>query len=475
MAMAGSIASNGTGGITGGEFDLNVNGTATSVASPLSGSYTIDTSFNSVPRVSISLTVPSGTIVLKCTLSSDGKRAKIIQLDGAFNLNAGTLLQQDPTALTAANPAGSYAFGVDSDTGSNAGISGRIVEAGYFVLGTGGTSVTAGLADAGQTGATSALFGGVPGGAPLDMGSSSATGPDASGRGTLTLSFASNATQYAYYVVNAQQLNLIEIDTGGTFKTVQAGTAQLQQTLTANSINATSVGALTGTTTVAGVPAPDVIIGVLSITGNVPSIVYDGNSAGNLLAGIHGMGTIFSPLDPTTGRTLLANTFFVAAVVYLYDTGKGFVVDVTPLANGGNHAFSGMLVPQAAPPFSAQGDLSGNAIAVGGASPLSSIPNFDMAVNFDGTSSYSAEGDLATSDTALGANGQVTNFQVGNTYQLLDPTIGRGQIGIFGSLLGDPNAYAADEASLYLIGPNQFVAISKTSGVASGVLFFDPQ
>ncbi len=474
MALAGSITSNGTNGISGGELDLNDNGVITSVPPPLAGSYTIDTSFNGIPRISISVTIPSGTLVLKCALSSDGKRARVIEFDGSDSLNAGTLLQQDSAALTAANPAGSYAFGLDSDAGSNAGVSGRIVEAGQFALGSGGTSVTGGLADAGQAGAQNALFGGVSGGAPLDSAAASATGPDSSGRGTLTLSFASNATKYAYYIVNAQQLNLIEIDTGGTFHTLQAGTAQLQKTLSANSINTTSVAALTGTTVVNGASAPDVIIGVLSISGNSANANIDQNRGGSVFTNSLGSGSVLS-FDPVTGRSLVANSLFVGAVLYLSDTGKGFVIDVTPAANGGNHAFSGPLVPQAAPPFSTQSDLTGNFIAQGGGSSISTIANFDLAANFDGGSSYSAMGDLTTSNTSIGANGQVPNFATSGGFRIDDTTLGRGEMQVLGGLLGDPNTFATDLVSFYLIGPNQFVAISEAAGVASGVLFFDPQ
>ena len=475
MAIAGRLSSDGMGRINGGELDLNDNETVTSIPSPLSGSYTVDTSFNGVPRVSISITAPSRTIVLKCSLSSDGKRAKVIELDGSQSLAAGTLLQQDPAAITAANPAGSYAFGLDSDAGSSAGVNGRIVEAGQFVLGSGGTSVTGGIADAGQAGAANALFGGVAGAAPLDSASSSATAPDASGRGTMTLSFAGNVTKYAYYIVSAQQLNLVEIDTGGNFKTVQSGTAQLQATLSANSINFTSVAALTGTAVSSGVTLPDVIIGQLSISGSTPTAQFDENRAGTVRTGSLGTGSFVSPFDPTTGRTLVANTFFLGAVIYLSDAGKGFVIDVTPVPNGVNHGFSGSLVPQAAPPFSTQSDLSGNFIALGGGSPISSVTNFDMAANFDGTSSYSAQGDLTTSNTSLGANGQVPNFAVGGAFRLDDANLGRGEMQLLGGLLGDRNSFATDLVSFYLIRPNQFVAISETSGVPSGVLFFDPQ
>jgi hypothetical protein len=484
MALAGSITSNGSGVINGGELDLNDNGTVTNVPAPLAGSYTIDTSFKGIPHITISITIPTRTVVLKCVLSSDGKRAKVIEFDGSFSLNAGTLLQQDPAALAAANPAGSYAFGVDSDAGVNAGITGRIVEAGQFVLGA-GLSVTGGIADAGQARALNAVFGGPGGGAPLDVASSSATAQDSSGRGTLTLSFASNVTKYAYYVVNAQQLNLIEIDTGGSFKTVQSGTAQLQKTLTANSIITTSIAALTGTTLLNGVPAPDVMIGQLTVTGSSvgasATAQFDENSAGSVHLNSTGGGAIYnSPFDATTGRVVIVNSFIVAAAVYLYDTGKGFVIDVTPGGVGVNRAASGPLLPQAAPPVSAQSDLSGNLIALGGGSSSPSVPNFDMAATFDGASTYSAEGDLASSNTAINGNGQFPGFNLASdAFKIVDATFGHGEIFLLGGLFGDPNAGSTDVASFYLIGPNQFVAMglgpSTVGGIPSGILFFDPQ
>jgi hypothetical protein len=355
-------------------------------------------------------------------------------------------------------------------------VTGRVVEAGQFILGAGGTTVTGGVADAGQASAANALFGGLSGAAPLDPApASSGTSPDASGRGTLALSFAGNVTHYAYYIVSAQQLNLIEIDTGGNFKTVQAGTAQVQKALTANSINGTSVAGLTGTIISNGVTAPDAIIGVVTITGGTSAAAtFDQNSAGTIHTASIGTGSVLS-FDPMTGRSLVANSFFVGALIYLSDAGKGFIIDVTPSQNGGCHAFSGPLIPQAAGPFSTQSDLSGNFIALGGGSSNPSIPNFEMAANFDGASSYSAQGDLATSNTAIGSNGQVANFTVSGGFRIDDATLGHGRLQLLGGLIGDPNAGGTDIPFFYLIGPNQFVAIGQTMGVPSGVLFFDPQ
>jgi len=485
MVLAGSITSNGAGSISGGELDLNDNGVITTIPSPVSGSYVLDTSFNGIPRITITLTVPAGTVVLKCVMSLDGKRARLIEFDGSHALNAGTLLQQDSAALAAANPAGSYAFGLDSDAGSSGGVTGRIVEAGRIVLGAGGTSVTSGLADAGQAGASSALFGGPTGAASLDA-ASTATAPDALGRGTLTLSFAGIATQYAYYIVSAQQLNLVEIDTGGSLHTVQSGTAQLQNALTASSINATSVIALTGVNRTN--TASSVIIGVLSIAGgNASTATFDTNNGGTVATAQTTSGVFFSPFDPTTGRCLIANSpsiatnFVGASLIYLYDTGKGFLIDVTPNNNAGsfNFGYSGSLSLQSAGPFTIPTHLSGNAVGVAGASSEASIPNIDFALNLAAgaasPANYSAMIDLTTSNLGVGASGQVADVPLSSEYIIDDANLGRGRMGFTGGVFGNFSDPSTDIASIYLVGPNQFVAIEQSGIGPSGILFFDPE
>jgi hypothetical protein len=459
----------------------------------LTGSFTIDTTFNNVPRVTVIIPTPVATLAFQCSFSSDGSHAKVIELDGNFVLNAGTLTKQDPAALTAANPAGTYVFGLDSDIGTVGVVSGRIVEAGQFVLGAGGTSVTGGVADASQAGGPGSVFGGaLSGAAPLDAAAASATAPDASGRGTLTLSYAGFVAQYAYYIVNAQQLNIIQLGGGGTLLTVQSGTAHIQNTLTANSINGTGVVGLTGIDI--GQPLSDVIIGVLSITGNTStttgttSVTFDTNRSGVRGISQTTTGQFFTPFDPTTGRCVIQNlptiatNFVGATLIYLYDDGKGYVIDGTPNNGAGavNHAFSGMLTPQAAGPFSLAADFTGNVIALGGGSSSSSIPNVDMAFNLTGAAgTYSAIFDLTTPNTAIGANGQVVGFQIADLYAMDDPVVGHAFFHLLGGVLGDPNTGADDLATIYIIGPNQFVAIGvgpgAGGGVPSGVLFFDPQ
>jgi hypothetical protein len=485
MAMAGSVSSDGMGNINGGEVDLNENGVAT-LTPGLSGTYNIDSSFGGIPRITISLTAGAATVSLKGVLSTDGTRGRIIEYDGSLRVNAGAIFRQDQAALANANPAGTYAFGLDSDAGTSSApagtITGRIVEAGQFTLGTGGTSVTGGVADAGQAGAPAVLLGN--GLTPASITAGAATAPDHSGRGTLTLIAAGNTNTYAYYVVNTQQLNLIEIDSGGTFMTVQSGTALQQKALDATSINTTSVAALTGAETSGGSTATDAIVGVITVSGGSGGTAiasFEGNFAGSVSPMQNpsfGNGSVFS-FDPATGRGVLLNTFFFGVGVYLYDVGKGFVIDLTPSGHGVNRGFSGPLVPQVAGPFSVQGDIAGNAIAVAGGSSTAAIPNLDFAVTFDDAGAYSTEVDFTSNNLSIGSNGQAQNAIRQGAYVLTDANVGRGTISFVPGIFGDFSAVDPVFGSFYIISPHQFVAIGQgplgNGGDSSGILYFDPQ
>lgn len=515
MALAGSLVTDGMGNITGGELDYNDGGTITHAAGPLAGNYLVDTSFSGVPRITITITnftIPGTAInlVLKSTFSADGKRGKVIEFDGSLALNAGSILFQDTTAasnLSAAASPSPFVFGLDSD----APVNGRVAEAGQFILGAGAASVTGGVADEYQAGGANPIFGGglvPPGPAVISIAGSSATPPDASGRGTLTLSIPisgspNSVAQYAYYVVNSSLLNLIEIDSGGSLKTVQAGTAQAQQALSANSVHSTSVMALTGLNTANVPPAPSVIVGV--INSNLvtppscmlasPCIRYDVNDAGTVaVTQSPTTPQILTPLDTTTGRFVVSDTFEFSlwyVAIYISDAGTGYVLDITPTVAGTqllNRAFSGPLIPQASGPFSVPADLSGNFIALAGGSAKSAIPNLDFAANFDDSVSanplFSALLDITTPDLSIGANGQASNVsELAEPYYLSDTTFGIGRFNLPAGAFGDFASAQPILGSLYLIGPDQFVGIglgnaNGTGGsglVPSGILVFDPQ
>jgi len=418
-------------------------------------------------------------LVMKCAVSSDGKRGQIIQLDDSGFLTSGALLQQDPAAL-AADPAGNYAFGVDSD----APVGQRIVEAGQFVLGAGGTSITGGLADAIQFGGANPIAGGVGGGAAISAGIAAA--PDSFGRGTMKLNAGGTGdVQYSYYVIDGQRLNLLEIGGGTALNSLFSGTAQRQKTLDSNTINSAGVVALTGMDVVNGTTVvTDTAIGLFTIGGTTATATYDRNTGSSVstlqqVSGSIPSGSIPSAaFDPATGRVLVGNTIVTGLALYYYDAGKAYVIDISP--NSASHALSGQLVPRLPGKFSASIDLTGNMIGRAGGSSTAGPPNGEFAANFDGIETYSFMLDFTTTNTSLGLNGQVVDYATdptspNNLFQIDDATTGHGLIRLFGAALGDPSPAAVDNVSLYFIGPKQFVAIGTKAGVPSGVLYFEPQ
>ena len=499
MALAGSVTADGNGNITAGEFDFdNGGGITTSLPTAVSGTYSIDASFNNVTRGRIvtSYVFPGSSINLAFdfVLSADGTRGRAVESDGSGYINSGTFVQQDLSALTAAHPDGTYAFGLDSD----APYGGRIVEAGRFVLA--GGVISNGIVDQSKAANITPTYTAAP-------AQGSATNSDTSGRGTLTLTVNGDSTQYAYYIVNSSQLNMVQIDQGLKFGTVQAGVASAQKMpFTADSVNMTSVLQMTGMdaipNTASGV-GPDVIIGVLTIkSGSQFTLGFDENDLGTVLASFPphpASGAV--TFDPTTGRGTLSDpggfesAFMDAAVFYLYDVGKGFIIDgdistcappppavppgctiaTTPSAAITNNAFSGTFTAQVGAPYSLT-SIAGNLIAGSGASVVPDIPDMAAAVAADPVAgTLTGLGDLDSLSAQVGNHRDVpfsgsfngiSDVNLGHGFALMPPFV-------FGDFSSDQRPTRS--ASFYMIGPNQFVLIGTQSGLNSGIVFFDPQ
>jgi hypothetical protein len=479
-ALAGTVSLNANGSIDGGEVDINVGGQVTKVPSPLAGNYLVDTSFNGVTRGTINftnVTLPgtTTTLTLKCVLSADGKRGKVIEYDASEFKSAGTFLQQDSNALNATIPSGTFAFGLDSDSASGA----RVVEAGEFSLSAAG--VTGGAIDQSRANDASPIY------SAAAVTPGAATPPDASGRGTLTLTVGGNAMEYAYYLVSSSQFFLIETDNGQTFGTVQAGIARLQAALSAVSVNGIAVVQMTGIDTTFGTQTlgPAVIIGVMSVAGgNSLNLTFDANDAGTVLTTRPITGQIAS-FDPATGRGVISvtkgaiNGFLDSAVFYLYASGSGFIIDTDPTTPAGtpvdmavaNKGYSGTLAAQTAGPFG-NASLSGNLISVSGASSAPLIPEINTAANVSSANgTFTAIADVASLDSQVG---NTANRTFGEDYQVLDPALGHGSAVLPPGYFGNFNSNQPAPATFYLIGQNQMVLIGTLSGSDSGVSFFDP-
>jgi len=482
MAMAGSVTSDGSGNITAGEFDTDNGGGITHAPSPLNGTYTL-TSQNGVLRGIITISnykFPgnNATIVFKFVLSADGSNGSIVELDGVGYRDAGTFQRQDPAALAAGNVSGSFAFGLDSD----APVGGRIVEDGQLVFLNGG-NVT-GIVDQSKAGNASPTYSATP----TTAGTS--TTPDASGRGTLSLTISGTTSTYAYYVVSVNQLNIIQTDPGMKFGTAQAGVARLQQPLTAQSVFATSVLQMTGMDVQPGtqIIGPDVIIGVMNVApgnqnGSFFNLNFDSNDIGIILTN-HPAGGFVSSFDPATGRGVINvaggfQTGFVnTATFYLYDVGKGFIIDsdlstppgTPPNLTSTNNAFSGTFTTQSTPPFD-NTSLSGGLILRSGESAIPLIPNIAAGLTVDNVNGIlNGIGDLTSADSQVG---NAPDVMFAGKYSIVSPpsASGRGLAQFPAGFFGDFSTSNPYNASFYMIAPNQFVLIGIQPGIHSGVVF----
>ncbi|HEY2120591.1 MAG TPA: hypothetical protein VGH37_15480 [Candidatus Acidoferrum sp.] len=471
LSLAGVVTADGQGNITGGELDLNLGGAVTKAPAPLTGTYTIDTSFYGSTHGLLTITnfspIANNQISLRFFLSADGKTGGIIEHDYTGFLASGNIYLQDPSALSAGTPTGPYTFGLDSD----APVGSRTVEIGQFVLGNG--TVTSGLVDLSTAGNAAPIY------SASAITAGNATAPDSSGRGTLSLTVNGNTVQYVYYISISRNFLLMETDSGAALGTIQAGAALQQQPLSTNSINAVSVLQMTGLGTPGGTQTlgSSVKIGQMQISGgNAFSLIFDSNDLGTILTTQQVSGQA-SSFDPATGRGVISvpggfNSAFLDSVVfYLYDSGDGFIIDSETTSGGvANKAFSGTFTSQIGTPIG-NSVFSGNIVVLSGASSADSIPSTVAALNVSNTQEALAGlGDLSS----LPSQGNYTSKSFSGVYLVTDSTLGHGNATLPVEFFGNFTLNQPAPTTFYVIGPNQAVFIGTLSGTPSGVVFFHP-
>ncbi len=192
VALAGSLQADGNGNITSGVMDINgVTGIATNV--PVTGVYSV----NADGRGLATLNAPGiGSVFDIDFVIVSSKRALAVRFDTTSSAS-GSFDKQDSTAFSAGALAGQYAFSV-SGIGAN---SGTFQSAGLFTT-DGVGALTGGLQDFNNGGAvtSASLTGG-----SYSVGSSN-------GRGTLSVTTTAGTFNFAFYIVDATHLKLIETD-----------------------------------------------------------------------------------------------------------------------------------------------------------------------------------------------------------------------------------------------------------------------
>jgi hypothetical protein len=313
-AALASFAADGNGNITGGILDTDdgnnghQNGTFT-------GTYCI--SSNNLGTMKLTLSAPySTTNTFAVTLNSTGSNGRIMFYDSTNTKEVGPLLLQDTSAFSTSKIDGDYAFGmvgVDSVGGSA-----RFAVAGQF--NSNGSGTLSGIADGND------LLSGVSSQVTLTASDFTVA---SSGRGTVTLNFSGGSMnfslQFAFDVVSATQLAMIETDGPKTDRPLLVGQA-LQQSTTAFTDASLDGNAIVASQSLTSGTTPSVSGGIITTNGAGTSIGLSlDQNVGGTVGTFSGSGTysVASNGRVTLSGSGLGNN---PPVLYLVTKNQGFVV-----------------------------------------------------------------------------------------------------------------------------------------------------
>src|SRR5690348_6823388 len=198
LGVAGSFQANGSGTITAGRVDVN-SGTGVFTNQSITGTYNVHNN----GQGTATLTTSAATFNIDFVIISS-QHALLIRFDNNSTAS-GSIDLQTSSAFSLSALAGTLVFntsGIDSGGHSEG-------SAGVFVLDTSG-NLTSGVEDINDFGTLNTNVALVP--------TSAAMSSPVNGRGTLTITGGSTF-HFVYYIVNANQLNLVEVD----FSPVLAG------------------------------------------------------------------------------------------------------------------------------------------------------------------------------------------------------------------------------------------------------------
>jgi hypothetical protein len=413
VAMAGSLVADGSGNITSGLEDLNLEGLAPPPGLAINnGKYTLNAdgrgtiSFTDSIGASYTMAIAIGS--LSGGTTGTAEKGSILEFDSSTYIMSGVIELQTPADFYKGAVTGSYAFGF---TGSDMGGS-RLAVAGQLTAdGTGG--ITGGQFDADDNGTPTAA---------AAITTSTYTVDTSTGRCTATLGGISPApTDYVFYIVSASRLLALSTDSASTFGFVTGEIdAQTGGPFSSGSLNSAVVMSIdaTATGTSGGSQAA---LGIVKFDGaGNASFSMDMNDAGTLSI-LSGSGA-YGAVDSTTGRFTLTPPVGMAPLVgYLVSTNQAFLVG----ADKGVTA--GTFQAQSAGPFANSsvnfnGFFGDRAFASAPVQPpkgilpatlSSGVITFDGAGNLSATSDENQSGVLlpgqTTTDTySVAPNGRVT-------------------------------------------------------------------
>jgi len=345
LGLAASFAANGSGSITSGAGDYN-DPTDGYAAVTIANTSTYCVAGNDQGLMTINTN--QGSLTLAFALQSSGNGNVIAYQSNNGFQGSGVLLKQTTSAFSLSKITGPYAFGlIGVDQGGN-----RFELGGAFTA-NGNADWTNGQLDANDNGKVN---GGNGIGSPISFSSNDVSTVNSStGRGTVGIDVTGVGTlNFAYYVVNATQLLLVQTDPisgpGGSLFTGQI--LQQSGTFTNASLDGVSVVEAQGLDTGNSPATPDTTAGFVTTTGTSATFSFSGDENDG--------GTEKTQSDTGTfsvasnGRTILTSSGGGnSPFLYLIAKNQAFFL------NTDSKVSFGMVTPQQAITFTGS-SISGN-------------------------------------------------------------------------------------------------------------------
>jgi len=422
LAVAGSFVADGAGHLSSGTQDIN-SGVAVNTNAAVSGTYLV----RADGRGTITLNSPAGNSTLDFVIVSGG-HALVTRFDGNAT-GSGTIDQQTTSAFSNAALAGPFAFSLSGiDTG---GV--PLTVGGVFTSDASGT-LTSGLDDSNDNGlvvTNDPMTGSIP--------------VTSTGRGIATLNTVRGTLTFAYYVVDANHLKIVETNTipalgGEAFR--QTGPFTNASVSGPFAFTVAGADLLNGNPFAAG--------GVLTSdgAGNVTSGIEDFNDGGSITIAVPFTGTY--SMAPNGRGTLTLNTTAGIFSFAIYPSSGGVLV----LEVDSRFLTSGTALQQQTAPFTAS-SFQGT-----------------YGMNFDAASSGGSELDSIAEFTADGVSKLTGIIDINNSGGI---TFGQSMTGTFVAnangrfALSLQTPLGPQSMIVYLVNGNRAVFIEVDSGlVAAG-------
>ena len=375
---AGSITADGKGKITGIE-DVNTAGAVTTNVS-VTGTYSVTRDGRGILTVNSSgLAARTFRLVLSANSTAAGDNDGVLVEFDRTATATGTLTRQDSSAFqNSALSTSTYVFrlgGMDSNHNPNAAV-------GLFTTDAAGGSISSGQEDINDNGTINGATSSSP---PFAITGGTIGAVDSStGRTNLTLTANGHTSNVVAYLVSANQLEMISVDSSS----LQAGVAEKQASPAPSSLAAggyvfhTEIGGTAGQFWITGQFQLDNTSHVISLAqyqdGNITLTIV--NPAGTVTVGANGRGTLVE----NTSSGARNFTFYLASPTHMY------LLET----DNGEAAIGAGDMQQPGPDGFGTATLN-NALALGGAEVGDGNVGFVAAIVADGTGNLSGIEDVS--------------------------------------------------------------------------------